>query len=185
MSQKNRQTDEELMWRLSRGELKAAGYLFERYQLPLYIFFRRQFGDQTLSEDLTQNVFERMIRYKKSYIRGMSFKSWVFQIARNVRADQFKSQKVKVSNFADAGLLAQPDDSTQQKLESKEQLNQLQSALQKLSRDQREVLELTRFQKLKYSEVAHLLGCTEGAVKVKVHRAIHQLRKHFFKMEKL
>lgn len=70
-------------------------------------------------------------------------------------------------------------------IEKREQLEALEKALHLLTDDQREVLLLTRYQKLKYEEVGRLLGCSEGAVKVKVYRAIRQLRTIFFKLDKL
>jgi len=65
-----------------------------------------------------------------------------------------------------------------------EDLQQLERAMQNLPDMQREILVMTRFQKMKYGEVAEILQCSEGAVKVKVHRALKQLRHIFFKMEK-
>ena len=63
-----------------------------------------------------------------------------------------------------------------------EELNQLRTALQKLDPEKREVLILSKLQGLKYKEIANLLGCTEGAVKVKVFRALKELKKVFEKM---
>ena len=73
-------SDEDLMWQLSQGKLSYAGHLFERYHIRLYNFFLRWNRDGALSEDLTQSVFERLIRYRKTYKKGMSLKSWIFQL---------------------------------------------------------------------------------------------------------
>ena len=183
MAKQSRQSDEALMQLLRNGELNAAAQLFERYHVRLYNFFLRLIGEQVTSEDLTQNVFERMIKYRKSYVAGMPFKAWIYQIARNVKSDHFRSKKVLVTKLADPVTVAGEEDSIIEKIKNREQLNSLQQAMRALNPEQREILELTRFQKMKYQEVAHLLGCTEGAVKVKVHRAIQQLRKQFFKIE--
>jgi len=56
----------------------------------------------------------------------------------------------------------------------------LHDALAKLSPEYREVLILSRFQELKYEEIARILNTSEGAIKVRVHRALHELKKQFF-----
>lgn len=177
-------SDEYLMQQLSEGQLSSAAGLFDRYHKRLYNFFLRLTFNESLSEDLTQNVFERLIKYRRSYKLGMSFKSWIFQIARNVKTDHFKSKKVYFSDFASIEETGSSEQLVSKKLEEKEELEVLYQAIRRLKPAQQELLELTRFQKLKYSEVASLLNCSEGAVKVKVHRAIQELRKHYFKLEK-
>ena len=73
--------------------------------------------------------------------------------------------------------------SVEKNIAQAEDLQQLEQAMQQLSAMQREILVMTRFQKMKYGEVAEILQCSEGAVKVKVHRALKRLRDIFFKME--
>ena len=68
--------------------------------------------------------------------------------------------------------------------EREENLAQMEKAMQQLPKDQLEILLMTRYQRMKYMEVAELLGCTEGAVKLKVFRALQQLRSLYFKLQK-
>jgi len=82
-------------------------------------------------------------------------------------------------------MLAEPTapaaaDAAQQKQEA--QL--LQRALMRLPEDKREILILSRYQELKYEEIARLMGCEVGAVKVRVHRALQQLREAFRQLER-
>ena len=60
----------------------------------------------------------------------------------------------------------------------------LHRSLARLSDEQRELLVLTRFQHLKYEEVAAIMDTTVANIKVKVHRAIGKLREHYFELEK-
>lgn len=177
-------SDEDLMLALSQGDLDCAALIFERYQVRLFHFFYKLNQDQALSEDLTQTVFERMIRYRHSYRKQMGFKAWFYQIARNVRADHYKLNRLKVSDFAAIEDQGGEECSVEEKIKSQEQLLQLNQAMMALSNKDQELLLLTRFQKLKYKEVAEILGITEVSVKVQVHRAIKQLKKHFFKLDK-
>jgi RNA polymerase sigma-70 factor (ECF subfamily) len=55
--------------------------------------------------------------------------------------------------------------------------------LAKLSAENREVLVLSRFQELKYEEIARVMNTTEGAVKVRVHRAMNELKTIYLRIE--
>ena len=185
MSPYYKQTDEKLMQLLSSGHLNCAAELFERYHVRLFNFFLYQGLDKNVSEDLVQMVFERLIRYRASFRGGMPFKAWLFQIARNVKYDLNKKKKLRISDFIIVENLEMEDQRPEESLKKEQQVNLLYQALEKLNPDQREILLLTRFQQLKYSEVASMLSISESAVKVKVHRALKQLRKHYFKTEQL
>lgn len=178
-------TDEKIMQMVSKGDLDKLSILFDRYQLRLYNFFYRLCYDQTLSEDLTQNVFERLIRYRKTFDGKHSFKSWVFQIARNVRTDNYSKNRLRLANGVDVTQLKVTGDNVAEAIDQRESMQNLEQAMAQLPEDQREILYLTRFQKLKYQEVAAMLNCSEGAVKVRVHRAIKSLRSVYFKIDSL
>lgn len=178
-------TDEQLMIQVRNGDIAQAAVLFDRYSGRLYNFFVRLTFDEALSEDLTQNVFERIIRYKHSFNENHQFKSWIFQIARNVRMDFYKKNKIKVAEEVDISNVTMLSNSISDKMEKQDDLKNLEKAMARLNPEQREVLVLTRFQKLKYAQVAEMMNTSEGAVKVKVHRAIKELRNVFFKINKL
>lgn len=178
-------SDEEWMQRLSVGNLDGASVLFERYQVRLYNFFLRLGYERVASEDLTQNVFERLLKYRQSYRNETAFQSWIFQIARNVSADFHKKNRLKLSDFNGLDIITGSDESVLHQIQEVENIETLHQAMAKLPDDQREILVLTRFQNLKYSEVANILGCTESNAKVKAHRAIKQLRELYLKLENL
>jgi RNA polymerase sigma-70 factor (ECF subfamily) len=172
-------TDEDWMQRLCEGDLRAATALFERYQVRLYNFFLRMGYERAASEDLTQTVFERLWKYRQSYQPKTVFHAWIFQIARNVRADFHKKNRLQTTELNGSEHFLEIRESV---AEEADNIAALHLALAKLPADQREILVLTRFQNLKYSEVADILGCTEANAKVKAHRAIKQLREVYFKL---
>ena len=182
MSITTKYTDEQLMEQVSQENLNVLSVLFDRYQVPLYNFFYRQNYDGALSEDLVQSVFERILKYRQSYVVGMPFRSWLYQIARNVRTDYHKKRQ-RIADFVQPDDLVMTTTSIENNITRKEDLQQLERAMQQLPSQQREILVMTRLQKMKYGDVADILQCSEGAVKVKVHRALKQLRNIFFKME--
>lgn len=178
-------TDEMAMEAVKSGDLQQASLLFERYNRRIYNFLAQMTMDQQLAEDLCQNVFLRMIKYRSSYRDGSRFQSWIYQIARNVFSDHYQSVKNKYSAFIDVEKISDhmADNEESQLQDEKEVL--LQRSMAKLTDEQRELLVLTRFQHMKYEEVAELMNTTVSNIKVKIHRAIIRLREYYFEMERI
>lgn len=86
-------TDEVVMEAVKNGNLHEATLLFERYNKRIFNFLARMTMDRNLAEDLTQNVFLRLIKYRNSYREGARFQSWIYQIARNVFSDHYQGEK--------------------------------------------------------------------------------------------
>ena len=169
-------TDEQIMLQVKSGRLDQLSVLFQRYQLPLYNFFVRLTQDEQLSEDFTQNVFERILKYRHSYKNEASFRSWIYQIARNVRTDHYRLNKVRIDANADLPSLSLEADSFLDRLEAREEEKQLERAIAQLKEEYREVLLLGWIERMKYAEVGESLGISEANVKVRMHRAVKQLR---------
>ncbi len=174
-------TDEQIMEAVKNGELQHASELFNRYHKRIFNFLRQLTNDAEAAEDLTQNVFLRLIKYRNSYKEGNRFQSWIYQMARNVFADYYHENKGK-ANYVEVEKIAEHISNDDDNPEERE--HQLQRSLAKLSDEQRELLALTRFQHQKYEEVAVIMDTTVANIKVKVHRAIAKLREHYFELEK-
>jgi RNA polymerase sigma factor (sigma-70 family) len=172
--------DEELMVQVRNGEVEMLGVLFDRYQTPLYNFYTKMTQDRAVSEDLVQDVFLRILRYRQSYRPGTAFRTWMYQIARNARLDHVRKVKPEEPLTAEPIAAAPSSDWAQQKQEAL----LLQRALMLLPEDKREILILSRYQELKYEQIARLMSCEVGAVKVRVHRALQQLREIYQQLER-
>src|SRR5207248_2512994 len=155
--------DEDLMLQVREGVGEMLGVLFDRYQSPLFNFYCRLTGDRTASEDLVQDVFYRILKYRQTYRPGTPFRTWMYQIARNARQDSIRKQRPEVHLESEMSPAIAPADSIQQE----QQTVLLHRALMQLPEEKREVLVLSRFQELKYEEIAQLLGCEVGTVKVR------------------
>ena len=173
-------TDELLMRAVRSGDCGQLGRLFERYHLPLFDFLYRTTGDRTAAEDLVQDVFVRILKYRHTFRDDSSFETWVFRIARNARADHFRrrntAQTVELGEDAELPAAA-PDPADA--LDRASHAARLRRALMQLPDDKRELLVLARFRGLRYEQIGALLDIEVGAVKVRVHRAMRQLREIF------
>lgn len=173
-------TDEYLMTRVKQGDLDALSPLFEKYHKKLYNFFLRLTRNASQSQDLTQNVFRRILSYRESYDTNKNFRSWIYQIARNIHLDYVTQHKIKISEFSKPEQYQYDQENAIEQMESKTKEKALYEALALMPPEQREILELSRFQGLKYQEIAEITGNSISAIKVKVHRAIKKLRELYF-----
>jgi RNA polymerase sigma-70 factor (ECF subfamily) len=172
-------SDEELMSQVRSGVGEMLGLLFERYQTPLFNFYLKLTGDRSVSEDLVQDVFFRILKYRQSYRVETPFRAWMYQIARNARLDYLRRRRPETSWEPEMSPAVAPTDTAQQ---SQEALL-LHRALMRMPEEKREVLVLSRFQDLKYEEIARLLDCETGTVKTRVHRALQELREIFLELQ--
>ena len=168
-------TDNELMELVRDGKVEKLAILFERYQTMLYNFFLRLTGNRAASEDLVQEVFIRILKYRAGYLGDSRFNIWMFQIARNAHVDHLRKQKGTLAlddQYDEAPSLERGPD---ERFETNEEAALVRRALDKLPVKKREILVLFRYQGLKLREIADLLGCQVGTVKVQVHRALKEL----------
>lgn len=166
---------------VKEGHLSELTVLFDRYQVSLYNFFLRLSGSRAVSQDLTQNLFYRVIRYRQSYQPASgSFRSWIYRMARNVHVDFCKQEARGPGRLADPEEI-EGDLADQHTGYTQDQFQRLDEAMERLDPDQREVLVLSRYQGLKYEEIARIRDSSVAAVKVQVYRALKQLRTLYFK----
>lgn len=169
-------SDLELMSAVRGGDLDSLRPLFERHRDRLFTFFFRMSGDPTASEDAAQDVFLRILKFRHTFRDRGRFDTWMYSIARNLLNDWGATRQ----RFQPVGSLEHEGPALaavqHERLERRQQGEIVHQALQRLSAEQREVLILSRTSGLTYRELARALGCTPGAVKLRVHRALLALR---------
>lgn len=168
------------MQKVKEGNLQEMSVLFERYHVRLYNFFLKLTGDKQVSQDLTQNLFYRILKYRHTYKADNSFKSWIYQMGRNVHIDFCKQHQkrsnrfLNVENYSDD--ISDEDDSY-----TEDDFERFEKAFSKLNNEQKEIIVLSRYQGLKYEEISKINNLSVAAIKVQMHRAIKQLRTIYFK----
>jgi len=178
-------SDNALMLKVKAGNTEQLGLLYERHKQALFGFFYRMTHDGASSEDLVQNVFVKILKYKHTFAGNGKFTTWMYHIARNTSIDYHKKkQKMGRPDDLDKWHDKLEDEDHWEKLQAKnEEERLLQKALQQLSEDKRELLVLSRFQGMKYKEIGELYGLTEGNVKVRIFRALNELKKIYQKLD--
>ena len=157
------------------GDEKAFDVLFGRYASMIYAMVKRHLRDDDLAREYTQQTFFRLHGARKDFRTDGRLRPWLLTIAMNLVRGHWRKQKRRKHVDHDLDLEAAPAaEFTDMELEERATL--LHGALAKLPATQREVVELHWLQGLPYAEVASILGSSEGAVRVRAHRAYGRLR---------
>lgn len=175
--------DNVIMLRVKAGDLDKMGLLFERYHRRLYGFLFHMTYQREASEDMVQQVFYKMLKYRHTFTGSGEFVHWMYSVARNTLKDAVKSKKhnTRHETLEDIAESIGGGITPEEQLEKKQAKLELYRAMEKLSESEREILTLSRFQELKHQEIAQILDITEGAVKARVHRAMCELKNIYIK----
>jgi len=147
-------------------------------------------GNREQADDLFQETFKR-VHEKAHTFRGSRFKPWLFTIATRVAVDGLRKRKrtqvlslnrrldCSDENSEHIGAVAVADNSfnPSEKAEKAERAEQVRQTIELLPAKQRATLVLAYYQQLTYREVAEVLGCSIGTVKVQMYRALRTLAK--------
>jgi RNA polymerase sigma factor (sigma-70 family) len=166
---------EQLMERYIDGDPAAFEQLYKRLSPILMGYLLRLTRNRERAEDLLQITFTKIHRARASYLRGAPILPWVLAIARRSFLDERRSASTRNEDLSSDGILPEPQP-TEVGLPT-ELSDALERALDRLPEPYREAIQLTKISGLSVSQAADVLGATETAVKLRVHRGYNQLRK--------
>lgn len=163
-------TDMERVARAADGDDEAMTALYDAFAGPLYAFGLRRLGDPGLAEELVQAVLLRVWRQAERYdpTRG-SVRTWVFTIARSTIVDLLRRQPRPTAPLPDVT-------DTLDELEHLVRAEAVRAALDRLSEEHRQVLDLAYFRGLRQADIAERLGLPLGTVKSRTFYALRAFR---------
>jgi len=178
-------SDEQLMAAVRAGDVRRAGELFDRHSAGLLEFFARRARLAADREDLVQETFLRVLKYRRSWRGEGTFAGWLFRLAENLARDRgekaAKEPREERRSVAPAGVeiegAAADDRAPQAQVDREESATRLHAALARLPPPERALLELKWFQGLDAAAIGARLGCSAGAVRVRLHRVHARLRR--------
>jgi RNA polymerase sigma-70 factor (ECF subfamily) len=179
--------DVALMLRLQAGDQAAFQELFRKYSPRVLQYARRFVGSDAQAEELTQDVFVQVFRFRQRYRPRSRLATWVFTIATNLCLNELRRPerqlRVDLWDRRDAEDREGPPLPDTQALTAeegaatRELARHLEAAVDRLPEKQRAALLLSRVDGLAYRDVAEALGCSEGAVKALLFRATQTLKR--------
>ncbi len=173
-------SDEELIGLLRDGSTSAGEVLVKRYYESLMRYLQRLAANDHLAEELHQQTWLSVLDHLEKFDAGASnggFKAWLFRIATNKANDHWRSAGREKNAKEGLMLITEelaPDAS--HRLEGSEQETKLKQAINKLPENQRQVLMLRYYSKLKFVEIADLLGCPLNTALGRMHKAMLKLK---------
>lgn len=165
-------------------DARALADIYDRHAATIYAYLYRYLGDAHLAEDLTSEVFIKLIEsLDTSRAPGERLQGWLYRVAHNLAMDHFREQAKKSELPLDEEIVANSE-STLHRLERCHLEDQLRQAISQLTPGQQQVILLRFGQGLKLEEVGRLLGKSEGAIKLLQFRAVEKLQKLMEREEK-
>ena len=148
--------------------------LVDIYSKRCYGYFYRLTGNRETSEDLLSELFVKLVEKISSY-RGGSFNSWLFRIASNIFHDYLRS-KQRYKKLLEAQQKQLESESTEQKHREDDRADKLQTELERLDADTRELIMLRFYSQLSFKEIAEMRSEPIGTTLSKLHRGVKRLR---------
>ena len=161
---------------VAAGSETAFVELVHRHQNPLLNFFRRM-GAYSDAEDLVQETFLRLYRYRERYRASARFATFLYVLARHAWAD--RGRKIARRERLTARLETAAEVAAGAPPPAVGGPADVEAAMKRLSPKLREVLVLNVYQGMRYQEVADVLGIPLGTVKSRINLAMQELRRYF------
>jgi RNA polymerase sigma-70 factor, ECF subfamily len=175
----DRKEEQDLIARVYRGERAAFAVLVDAYAKPIFNLAFRMTGSRQDADDLAQETFLRAYRKLNRFNPEKKFFTWLYTIALNIIRNHLKSSPERTARMVEADHPpANPVDPTNPEglflVKEKERL--LETCLQKLSSDLKEVVVLRYYQDLTFDEIATITNASVSAVKMRAYRGLERLR---------
>jgi RNA polymerase sigma-70 factor (ECF subfamily) len=162
--------------RLQGGNTLAAEELYREHHEHIFRFIWSRVHNAQQAEDLTGEVFTRMVANIASYHdRSLPFRAWLYRIARNLIIDHHRKE-ISAHTLDDAVTESPGNKSPEEKVEATLTLERVQRALKRIDPAQREVVELRFLAELSLKDVALVMNKSVSAVKALQHRGLAMLR---------
>jgi RNA polymerase sigma-70 factor (ECF subfamily) len=195
------ESDEAFMMRFQAGDRTALTTLVRRHNRSIYNFILRQVRSRPVAEDLTQDVFVRVVQRATTFKHEARFTSWLYAIARNLCVDHLRRGGVRHTTSLDAPLgrddgasgatlserLADtaPSASAERSVVSADIGARVHRAVEALPVEQREVFLLRQLARVPFHDIAEMTGVSENTVKSRMRYALERLQEALADYEEL
>ena len=167
------------MGQVARGKREQLDILVRRYASPLLTFITRMTGDNHLAEEVFQEVFLIVWKKRRQYNENLAFKPWLYRIAVNKCREKYRVKKIPISHSCPdekSPVFVSNDPLPNEIAVAAETSIMVNEAVATLPEKQRAVLVLRVWSKMPYSDIAEILGRSEGTVRSNMHHALAALR---------
>jgi len=180
-------SDAEVMLRVAAGDDGAFDYLVEKFRRPMVSFMYRMTRNQSVAEELAQEVFLRVYRSRQTYAASAKFTTWLYRIATNLAVNHARDTKYERPENTvnidepdtETGLTVDVADrrmNAEQGMLRRERLAAIRKHVEALPERQRAAVIMHKYQSMDYKQIAAVLKLSESATKSLLFRAYETLR---------
>lgn len=170
----SRVMDEDSLVEAARRDPQAFAELYRRYITPVYRYLYRRVDNPADAEDLAALVFQEVLEGLFHYRDQGNFASWLFTIAHHKTVDLYRSQRGHLP-LDDVENLESGEASPPEQVERNQMMARMKDLIDQLDEDKQELLRLRFAASLTYGEIGNLLGRSDAAVKMAIHRILRHL----------
>lgn len=173
-------SDKYLIRQFKKGKAEAFSQIYQHYVERIYRFVFLKTLSKEESEDITSQVFCRLLEYLVSSSKKIrSLQAFLYQVARNLVNDFYRKQGKWGKELALEEEKEVVDDNLkiEEKIDQKLTLEGIKSALENLNDNYKDIIILYYLEELSVKEIAEIMEKSEGAVRVLIHRALKELRR--------
>ena len=173
-------SDEALIKAARRGDREAAAWLYHRHVERVHRICYRIVLDPSQVQDCVQEVWLKVFRNIDRFRSGRSFATWLNTVTANTAIDYYRKCMKQRShldiNITRAEALAADKQTGSHPSDKAHVQQKIQAALEEISVNQRAAFTLRYFEEMPTADIARILGCAEGTVRVHIRRSLLALR---------
>lgn len=160
----------------AKTDMEAFAKLYDLHFDRIYSYAYHRTRSHQDAEDVTAQTFQQALEHIGSFQwRGVPFAAWLYRIASNIVAGRYR-RRLPETHLEEAYDLAGADPSPEDAAMLSEQAGELRESVATLPPSQQQAVVLKFAQGLRNREIGEIMGCSEGAVKQLIHRALVGLR---------
>lgn len=154
---------------LQKGDTHSAEKIFDHFSGPIYAFFMARIRNKETAQDLTQEVFLKVVKSIDQFDRKSGdFTAWIWQIARNSAIDYFRHKKPSyLADLPDEGANIIED---RVRTDESAKVREIMDIVESFSEEEQELFQQHFVADVSYTELARITGKTEAALRVSIHR---------------
>ncbi len=179
-------SDDGLIRRAQALDSGALAELYDRHFDAIYRYLYTRVRHQADAEDLTEQVFLKMVDSIQRYRpRGVAFSSWLYRIAHNLLVDQYRRSGREPVELGDEVHDSRPDSDPAVLLQNSEERRQLRAAVRRLTPEQQQVITMRFIDNVEVEEIARQMRRRPGAIHSMQHRALASLYRFLLEREQV
>lgn len=173
-----------LITRLQNGDDACFKEIYELYHFKVFCFVKKYAAQQTDVEDITQNVFIHLWKYRNKIEPSTELDAVLFKSCKQEISRWYKKQN-RIFSIEDEQLIRELDSNEENEVNLSSRLEQIEGLLQQIPEKRRKIFILHKFDEMSYKEIAQEMGMSQSAVANQISKTLQYLKKNSVKKHEI